>query len=280
LNAIIKLSSPPTREFWEIPVLFEDEQLLAISKPSGLLASPDRHDPGQPNLMNLLHGAIAQGKPWAKERSLSYLMNAHRVDPESSGVFLLAKTKPMLVAMANLFGAEAFVMTYVALVRSFPREDAFEVDAPLGAHAVRPGVMRVDRLNGKKAKTTFEVAERFEGYTLLRCRPTTIRPYQIRVHLQSERLPVAGDTVYGGQPLWLSRLKPDYRLKPGKEERPLISKAALHAERLEFTHPLSGQPIVVTAPWPKDLTVAVKYLRIYAPAARTLPPGEAGQWGA
>ncbi|MDW8308928.1 MAG: hypothetical protein RMK20_06105, partial [Verrucomicrobiales bacterium] len=73
MSAVVKLSSPETREFWEIPVLFEDEHLLALDKPAGLLTSPDRYDPRRPNLMKLLHTAIAAGKPWARERGLTYL---------------------------------------------------------------------------------------------------------------------------------------------------------------------------------------------------------------
>src|SRR5690242_1640300 len=103
---VIKLSSQETREFWEIPVLFEDEHLLAVDKPAGLLASPDRYDPQRPNLMRLLHDGIRDGKPWARERGLTYLMNAHRLDFETSGVMLLAKSKPVLVQLANLFGSE------------------------------------------------------------------------------------------------------------------------------------------------------------------------------
>jgi 23S rRNA pseudouridine1911/1915/1917 synthase len=106
VSAAIKLSSPATREFWEIPVLFEDGHLLALDKPAGLLVSPDRYDPERPSLMKLLHTAIAGGKPWARERGLDYLMNAHRLDPEMSGVILLAKNKPALIALANLFGSE------------------------------------------------------------------------------------------------------------------------------------------------------------------------------
>src|SRR5262252_8066137 len=105
-SAAIKLSSPATNEFWEIPVLFEDEHLLALDKPAGLLTSPDRYDPNRPNLMKLLHAGIADGKPWAVEQKLTYLSNAHRLDFETSGVILLAKTKPVLVELANLFGTE------------------------------------------------------------------------------------------------------------------------------------------------------------------------------
>ncbi|MFM7214882.1 MAG: pseudouridine synthase, partial [Verrucomicrobiota bacterium] len=94
---VIKLSSPSTREFWEIPVVWEDAHLLAINKPARLLTSPDRYDPKRPNLMRLLHEAIAAGKPWAAERQLQYLSNAHRLDFETTGVLLLAKDRPSLV---------------------------------------------------------------------------------------------------------------------------------------------------------------------------------------
>src|SRR5512147_2996891 len=103
VSAIIKLSSPATKEYWEIPVLFEDEHLLAINKPPCLLSSPDRYDPHRPNLMKLLHAGIAAGQPWAKERGLDYLSNAQRLDFETSGVLLLEKTKPALTAAANMF---------------------------------------------------------------------------------------------------------------------------------------------------------------------------------
>src|SRR2546422_10906202 len=92
-TATLKLSSRATAEFWEIPVLHEDEHLLALDKPSGLPTSPDRHDPERPNLMKLLHGGIAEGKSWARERGLTYLMNAHRLDFQTRRLHLLATTK-------------------------------------------------------------------------------------------------------------------------------------------------------------------------------------------
>jgi RluA family pseudouridine synthase len=259
--SVIKLSSPATREYWEFPILFEDDHLLALDKPAGLLSSPDRYDPQRPNLMKLLHGAIAAGKPWAQERHLTYLMNAHRLDFETSGVMLLAKNKPALVALANLFGSEKPLKQYMALVQGTPAEDKFEVDAKLAPHPLKIGLMRVDPKNGKKSKTRFEVRERFSGYALLRCEPLTGRTHQIRVHLRHSGLPVVADALYGGKKLWLSRLKRDYRLKPGHEERPLLSRVALHAEALTLPHPVTGLMVTITAPWPRDLKVAVKYLR-------------------
>ena len=263
MSEVIKLSSA-THEFWEIPVLYEDEELLALDKPSGLLTSPDRYDPQRPNLMKLLHAGIERGSPWAKKRALHYLMNAHRLDFETSGIILLAKEKPALIALANLFGSEKPVKTYIALVQGNPAQPSFEVNARLAPHPVKTGLIRVDEKNGKSSQTRFEELERFKGWSLLKCRPMTGRTHQIRVHLRHAGLPIAGDALYGGGPLLLSRLKPVYRLKPNQSERPLINRVALHAAELKLPHPRDGSEVAITTPWPKDLTVAVKYLRRYA----------------
>src|SRR5690349_14439394 len=140
----IKLSSPASKEFWEIPVLFEDEHLLAINKPASLLTSPDRYDANRPNLMRLLHEGIAAAKPWARQRGLTYLSNAHRLDFETTGVMLLAKHKPALVKLADMFGAEKPLKVYVAIVQGSPEADEFEVDEPLAPHPTNVGPMRVD----------------------------------------------------------------------------------------------------------------------------------------
>ena len=263
-HAVINLSSPETREFWPIPVLWEDTRLLALDKPSGLLTSPDRYDPQRPNLITLLHRGIARGASWAQERQLGYFANANRLDFETSGVILLAKDKPALIALANQFGVEQANKIYVTLACGAPAQDAFAINAKLAADPAQFGLMRVDPRQGRKATTLLEVAERFSGYTLLNCRPITDRAHQIRAHLRHARLPIVGDTRYGGPPLLLSKLKTNYRSKPNVAERPLIDCIALHLERLTIEHPLTGAAQTITAPWPKDLMVAVKYLRRYA----------------
>jgi RluA family pseudouridine synthase len=263
VNEVIKLSSPATSEFWEIPILHEDEQILALNKPSGLRVSPDRFDPAKPNLMKLLHRDIERGSGWARERGLTYLMNAHRMDFEISGVILLAKTKPALVCLVSQFGSEKPARIFAGLVRGAAEEPSFATDAPLAPHPMRAGFVRVDPKDGKRSRTEFSVRESFSGYLLLECRPLTARAHQIRVHLRHLRLPVVGDEIYGGPPLWLSTLKTTYRLKPGQTEKPLISRPALHAEQLSFRHPGTDQAIKIEAPWPKDMVVAVKYLRRY-----------------
>lgn len=267
-SAVLKLSWPQTHGYWEIPVLFEDEHLLAVEKPAGLLTSPDRYDPDRPNLMRLLHTGISAGKTWAVTRGLVYLANAYRLDFETSGVLLLAKSKAVLVKLVNLFGTEKPRKQYVGLAQGRAEHELFDVGAPLAPDPYKPGLMRVDMKNGKKSLTRFKVIENFAGYTLLECEPVTGRTHQIRVHLQRAGMPLVADESYGGLPLFLSRLKVNYRFKRGMEERPLIKRVALHAFRLEMPHPITGEHLVIESPWPKDLRVAVKYLRKFAPAAQ------------
>lgn len=263
MSPAVKLSWPATHEFWEIPVLFEDEQLFALSKPAGLLTSPDCLAPERPSLVRLLQGSIAAGKPWARERNLSYLANAHRLDFETTGVLLLAKTKAILLALADQFGSGQAVRSQVALVQGVPPDDSFVVAEKLAPHPLLSGRMRVDSRNGKKSTTEVAVLERFSRWSLLRCQLHQERPQQIAVHLSHAGFPLVGDELHGGKKLWLSRLKQDFHLKPGREERPLLSRAALHLEELNLVHPVTQQPLSLKSEWPKDLHVALKYLRQY-----------------
>jgi RluA family pseudouridine synthase len=267
MSAVIKLSSPPTHEFWEIPVLYEDDHLLALDKPSGLLVSPDPQEPDRPSLIGLLHSGIAAAKPWALERSLTYLMNTHRLDAEASGLLLLARSKPVLASLSNLFASEKAPSTFAVVVQGAPQGDRFEVEGKLSPHPTPAGFFRVDSRRGKKSRTVFEVREKFAEYTLLKAEPCPGRAHQVRAHLRSIRLQVVGDRLYGGRPLLLSSLKRGYRLKPDRTEHPLMNRPALHAEQLSIPHPVTGVVLTISAPWPKDLTVAMKYLRRYTVGA-------------
>ena len=171
MSAIIKLSSPATREFWEIPVLFEDEHLLALDKPARLLTSPDALDLARPSLMKLLHSGIAAKKPWASERHLDYLNPLNELDFDVTGVLLLAKNKPAFIALANLASSGKVRIHYLALVRGELLEREFEVDAKLAPHPVKPDAMRVDRDNGKQADPVRPSGEFFaRGLRLAACR--------------------------------------------------------------------------------------------------------------
>src|SRR6267378_7694602 len=142
-----------------------------------------------------------------------------------------------------------------------PKEERFTVDAKLSPHPVKVGLITVDPRHGKRSRTAFDVKERFSRWTLVGCEPLTGRTDQIRVHLRHKGHPIVGDELYGGKPLWLSSFKPGYRLKPGKTQRPLLSRVALHAEELRLPHPVSGEMVQIISPLPKDLVVALKYLR-------------------
>ncbi len=237
---VLKLSAG-LRGYWEVPVLHEDAHLLALDKPARLLTSPDRYDPERPNLMRLLHDHIARGAPWVRERGLTYLANAHRLDFETSGVLLLAKDKPALVALANDFGTEKPGKLYHALSSGAPADDAFEVDAPLAPHPARPGVMRVDWKRGKKSRTAFRVLERFAGCAWLECRPFTGRTHQIRVHLAASGHAIVGDPKYG-----------DFARNKAFAKATGFARMFLHARELAFDHPAGGERITLTSPLPAD----------------------------
>ena len=258
---LLKLSSPQTSDFWQVPILYRDEHLLAVDKPRGLALAADPEDPERPNLLSLLHAGIASQKPWAVEHGLSFLTNVHRIDSEASGILVLARHKQAQLKLADWFGAGKPGRNYVALVEGLAESDQFAVEGRLALHPTRHNLVVVDPKRGKAARTRFEVLERFRNYTLLKCDALIDRRHQVRSHLRHVRLPVVGDRAYGGKPLLLSRLKPGYQLKPDQVERPLLSTPGLHADRLTLPHPISGQDLSITSEWPKDLNVALKYLR-------------------
>ena len=148
-----------------------------------------------------------------------------------------------------------------------PEEDHFTVDEKISQHPLKVGMMRVaDTKGGKKSKTDFEVLERILALVITSSgvfRSPGAR-HQIRIHLKHAGFPIVADELYGGKQFWLSRIKRDYRLKPGREERPLMGRVALHAEELTVEHPVTKEAIVIKSEWPKDLRVTLKYLKQYA----------------
>lgn len=265
----------------ELPVLYEDDALLAVDKPSGLMVSPDTYDPEKPNLMSGIRRALDTGAGWVQKRGLTMLANVHRLDADTSGVLLLAKTREALRALAQQFNDRTVGKSYVALVEGEPAEDAFEVELKIGPHPSRPWVQIERRHGGKLTLTKFRVLERFRlrplrgaretlpflSCTLVGCDPETGRTHQIRVHLRHAGYPILCDKVYGEgerSALYLSQLKPGYKSHEEAAERPLLGRLALHAERLTVAHPVTGERIELTAPLPKDFEVTLKYLRKFA----------------
>jgi len=232
------------------PVIHEDAALIAFDKPSGLLVAPDRWDKARENMMGLVHARLGAG-----------VANVHRIDADTSGLVLCAKTKPALDFLSGQFQAKTVEKTYEAIVVGSPALDHYTVDFVLKEDDARPGRMCVVKKHGKAAVTEFRVLARYPraGFAHVECRPLTGRTHQIRVHLAASGTPILNDPFYGNDTrLLLSALKRGY--KGRAEERPLIGRLALHAAALTFTHPDSREPMTVTAPRPQDLAVALKYL--------------------
>jgi RluA family pseudouridine synthase len=235
-----------------LDIVYEDEVLLALNKPSGLLIAPDRWDKGLDNLMTRLH---TQKNPNA--------FNVHRIDKDTSGLVLCAKDNATWKRLFGWFASHKINKRYLCLTRGAPVEKEFEVALALAPNPQRRGRMMVSK-HGKKARTLFQTLEFFRRYALVEARPVTGRQHQIRVHLAAAGIPLLADPFYGdGKPLLLSTLKRGFK-EPREGERPLIARTALHALSLEFTHPATGATIKLEAPPPKDFELALKYLRKFA----------------
>lgn len=253
------------------PILFEDETMIAFDKPSGLLIAPDRWDKSRENLMTLVHDRLGHG-----------VANVHRLDADTSGLLLCAKTKPALDFLSGQFQSKTVEKEYAAVAVVLPAEqamkviapvrdpagtlpDSFRIDVSLGEDERQPGRMRIFKgRGGKPAATEFKVAGRFGRFVLLECRPVTGRTHQIRLHLAAAGAPVLNDAFYGDPEikLLLSGLKRRY--KGRDEEKPLINRLALHARALTLTHPVTRERITLTAPLPHDFEVALRYLRKFS----------------
>ena len=258
----------------EIPILFEDEHVIAIDKPPHLACEPDRWDKSRAFLLDSLNAALAD-RP-----SPPVLRIVHRLDRDTSGVMLVAKTLEAERVLRAAFDSQGIDKNYLALVEGdFAARDGetVTIDLPLGPDDRRSGIVVV-RGDGKRALTEVRVESRFHGFTLLRCRPLTGRTHQIRVHLSSRGFPLAVDPVYGRRKsLSLSEFKAGYRKKPGRGEPALIDRLSLHSARIEFPrvtaeHPGADAPpaerIVVEAPLPRDLARVLKQLAKFRPARR------------
>ncbi|MGD1018878.1 MAG: RluA family pseudouridine synthase [Verrucomicrobiia bacterium] len=243
-----------SREHPAVEILHEDEAILAVNKPAGLLAVPDRFDKTKPDLMSLLQAAHPG----------EWLANVHRLDFNTSGVFVVAKSQEAFRDLARQFRERETRKTYAAIVRGLPVESPMTIDLPIGRHPKVPGLARIDHSRGSDARSIVSIREKFRGYALLEVVIETGRMHQIRVHLQAVGCPVVGDPDYGGAPLLLSQIKPKYKAKDEEPERPLLDRPALHAEKLTLTRPVTGEKLTIEAPWPKDLTLALKYLRKHA----------------
>jgi pseudouridine synthase, RluA family len=229
-------------------ILLEDDAVLAINKPAGLLVLPDRYDHTLFNLYDLL------------KETFGTIFVVHRIDRETSGVVLFAKTAEAHAQLNTAFEQRQVEKKYRAIVAGTSHTESGSINFPIieNEHGVRK--MKVDTKKGKEARTDYTVIERFGGYALVDARPHTGRTHQIRVHLSAIGLPILADPLYGdGRGFFLSTIKRNYQGK--EEEQPLLGRTALHAFSLSFSHPITSGNILVEAPLPKDMEVVLKALR-------------------
>ena len=215
-------------------IAFEDEHLLVVDKPAGVVVHPaPGHATGTlvHGLAGLLGGGDAPDRPGI----------VHRLDRDTSGLMVVARTEDSYRGLRNLVRRRALERRYKALVRGRPRSWSGRIEAPLGRDRRDPTRMSLDTDTPRDAVTHFEVERLVDGHALLDVRLETGRTHQIRIHLAAIGLPVIGDPVYG---------VPD----PG------LRRQFLHAWRLAFPHPLTGEPVEVESPLPPELQVALARL--------------------
>jgi RluA family pseudouridine synthase len=225
-------------------ILFDDACMLALNKPAGVLVLPDRFDASIPNLYRIL----------TEELGRVYVV--HRIDKETSGVILFARTPDAHRDINGQFEQREVEKVYYLIVLGNPTAEEAIVTVPLRETA---GVVHEDRKKGKEALTEFRVLTQFDGFAFVEARPQTGRMHQIRVHVRSLGVAILGDGRYGGgSGFYLSQVKENYRVSG--EEKPLLSRAALHASSLRLRHPETGTVVRIEAPLPKDMRSVLRYL--------------------
>jgi 23S rRNA pseudouridine1911/1915/1917 synthase len=223
-----------------VPVRFEDDQLLVVAKPAGLITHPtERRRTG-----TLVNRLLGMGVALAPAGGAFRPGIVHRLDAGTSGLLIVAKTDEAYAALRDLMGRHAVDRRYLALVRGHPDHESFAVDAPLGRRAAR---IVVDRADGRPASTSFALRERLPRTSLLDVAPQTGRTHQIRVHLSAIGHPIVGDRSYGGGGDEAARLG--------------LARPFLHASRLAFSHPITGARIDLEEPLPGDLSEALDRAR-------------------
>jgi len=221
----------------DLAIAYEDDHLLVVDKPAGVVVHPG---PGHAS-GTLAHALALVGAEGGEEDERAGIV--HRLDRDTSGLMVVARSPEAYDGLQRLVRRRELVREYVALVAGKPRSRSGTIDAPIGRDRRDRVRHSLDTDTPRAAVTHFELEELLGGYALLRVRLETGRTHQIRVHLEAIELPVAGDPTYG---------------RAGVLG---LERQFLHATRLAFTHPITGEEIEVSSPLPADLAAALDRAR-------------------
>jgi len=239
-----------------LDILYEDEDILVINKPPDMVVHPSRGQASGTLANALLHHCKTRVSDIGGPLRPGIV---HRLDRDTSGAILCAKTNAAHRALADQFRMRLVEKEYLAVVRGQPEHDEGDIALPIGRDRRMREKMRVLTAGGRPAMTYYALLERFRRFALVRAVPRTGRTHQIRVHLSFMGHPVAADALYGGgdavYPSEAAGRPADAR------EPPLITRQALHAHRLAFTHPVTGRRVAVEAPVPPDMERLLAALR-------------------
>lgn len=234
---------------FKLEILFEDEDLLLVNKPSGVLSIPDRYGAGHLNLLHLL------------ENKYGKVYTVHRLDRETSGIICFARNETAHRIMSMQFQKREVEKYYLTLLDGQLVDKEGIIDKPIAPHPSIASKMHISA-KGKSAITHFKLIELFKHFSLVEANIKTGRTHQIRVHFEALGYPLAIDKVYGRRSeFYVSQIKRKYRRGKDKEERPLMTRSILHAHRLVIKHPTSGETHSFEAPLHKDFNAVLKQLR-------------------
>ncbi len=232
----------------EDQIILENEEFIAVNKPSGLLTIPDREgkDISLKQILQTKFGPV---------------YTVHRLDRDTSGVVVFARNEQMHKHLSAQFEKRETSKIYNGLVIGVLSETVGVINEPIAEHPAKKGVMTVHR-KGKESVTEFKVLEAFKLYCWMQFSILTGRTHQIRVHMKHKGHPIVCDDLYGdGKPVFISQLKTRYKLSQSQEEeRPILNRLALHAASLSFKG-LKNEEFRLEAPLPKDLKATLNQLR-------------------
>jgi 23S rRNA pseudouridine1911/1915/1917 synthase len=233
----------PTGE--TIAILYEDRSVLAIDKPAGWMLVPFSWQNTGWNLQAALASSIANRDFWARSRNLRFLRYVHRLDAETSGILLLAKSPGAVEAYGELFESRQMEKIYLAIVEGAPKQPEWDCRLKLAPDPRHRGRMRVDPRHGKTAETHFKLLETRGKTSLIEARPLTGRTHQIRVHLAETGVPIVGDEHYGRrttQETEMGLRAVELNFADPFTRRPVRIKAASEAFCRRYGYDATGKP--------------------------------------